>query len=189
MMNKTKKAIFDAAIRIFSTNGYDGATMDDMAQAAGVAKGTLYYYFKSKEEIFKYIITEGVEVIKEQIFQAVEKEESPLSKLKALCTLQLNLVYEKKELFKVIMSQLWGQEVRQLELREVVENYINSIEKYIKEAMDEGIIKKGEPYFMAYIFFGLLCSTIVYELINKEKCNIDELSENLLMYILHGIQA
>ena len=63
MMNKTKRAIFDAAIKIFSTNGYEGATMDDMAQAAGVAKGTLYYYFKSKEEIFKYIITEGVEVI------------------------------------------------------------------------------------------------------------------------------
>mgnify|MGYP000856854105 FL=1 len=189
MMNKTKRAIFDAAIKIFSTNGYEGATMDDMAQAAGVAKGTLYYYFKSKEEIFKYIITEGVEVIKERISQAVEREESALSKLKALCTLQLNLVYEKKELFKVIMSQLWGQEVRQLELREVVGNYINSIEKYIKQAMDEGVIKKGEPYFMAYIFFGLLCSTAVYELINKDRNNIDELSENLLMYILHGIKA
>lgn len=189
MMNNTKKAIYDAAIMIFSTKGYEGATMDDMAQAAGVAKGTLYYYFKSKEEIFKYIITEGVEVIKERISQTVDREDSALSKLKALCTLQLNLVYEKKELYKVMLSQLWGQEVRQLELREVVENYINNIEKYIREAMDEGVIKKGEPYFMAYIFFGLLCSTAVYELINKDKTNIDELSQNLIMYILHGIQA
>lgn len=189
MMNKTKRAIFDAAIKIFSVSGYEGATMDDMAQEAGVAKGTLYYHFKSKEEIFKYIITEGVEVIKEQIAEASQKEEDALSKLKALCRLQLNLVYEKRDFFKVIMSQLWGQEVRQLELREVIDNYINSIEKYIKEAMDEGIIKKGEPYFMAYIFFGLLCSAAVYELINKDKSNIDEVSENLMMYILHGIEA
>ena len=42
---------------------------------------------------------------------------------------------------------------------------------------------------MAFIYsFGLLCSTAVYELINKDRNNIDELSENLLMYILHGIK-
>lgn len=189
MMNKTKRAIFDAAIKIFSISGYDGATMDDMAQEAGVAKGTLYYYFKSKEEIFKYIITEGVEVIKEQIAETVEKEEDALSKLKSLCALQLKLVYEKKEFFKVIMSQLWGQEVRQLELRNVIGSYINSIEKYMKQAIDEGVIKNGEPYFMAYIFFGLLCSAAVYELINKGKSDIDEVTENLMTYILHGIEA
>lgn len=189
MMNKTKRAIFDAAIKVFSTNGYDGATMDEMAQVAGVAKGTLYYYFKSKEEIFKYIITEGVEVIKEQIAETVEKKEDALSKLKALCALQLNLVYEKRDFFKVIMSQLWGQELRQMELREVIGSYINSIEKYIKQAMEEGVIKKGEPYFMAYIFFGLLCSTAVYELINKGKSDVDKVTENLMTYILHGIEA
>lgn len=189
MMNKTKKAIFDAAIKIFSINGYEGATMDDMAQEAGVAKGTLYYHFKSKEEIFKYVITEGIEVIKEQITEVTEKEKNALSKLKALCRLQLNLVYEKKDFFKVIMSQLWGQELRQLELREVIGKYINSIEKYIKDAMDEGVIKKGDPYFMAYIFFGLLCSAAVYELINKGRSNIDEVTENLMMYILNGIQV
>ncbi|SKA80125.1 transcriptional regulator, TetR family [Clostridium sp. USBA 49] len=189
MMSKTKKAIFDAAIKIFSINGYEGATMDDMAQEAGVAKGTLYYHFKSKEEIFKYVITEGIEVIKEQIAEVTEKEKNSLSKLKALCRLQLNLVYEKKDFFKVIMSQLWGQEIRQLELREVIGKYINSIEKYIKDAMDEGVIKKGDPYFMAYIFFGLLCSAAVYELINKGRSNIDEVTENLMMYILNGIQV
>lgn len=189
MMSKTKRAIFEAAIKIFSTNGYDGATMDDMAQEAGVAKGTLYYHFKSKEEIFKYIITEGVEVIKEEIAETAEKEKDALSKLKALCRLQLNLVYEKRDFFKVIMSQLWGQEGRQLELRDIIDNYLYSIEKYIKQAMDAGVIKKGEPYFMAYIFFGLLCSAAVYELINKDKSNIDEVSESLMMYILHGIEA
>lgn len=189
MMSKTKRAIFEAAIKVFSIDGYDGATMDDMAQEAGVAKGTLYYHFKSKEEIFRYIITEGVELIKEQINEVSKKQKDSLSKLKALCKLQLNIVYEKKDLFKVIMSQLWGQEIRQLELRDVVDNYIHSIEEYVRQAMEDKVVKNGDPYFVAYIFFGLLCSTAVYELINKGKSDIDEITDNLMQYILHGIQS
>ncbi len=89
----------------------------------------------------------------------------------------------------MVMSQLWGQEIRQLELREVIQNYISNIEKYIKEAMEDGFIKKGDTCFMAYTFFGTLCSAAVYELINKEKSSLDEISDSLLQYILHGIQA
>lgn len=189
MMSKTKRAIFESAIKIFSESGYDGATMDDMASSAGVAKGTLYYHFKSKEEIFKYIITEGMELIKEQLHEAASKEKNSLLKLKALCRQQLRLVYEKKEFFKVIMSQLWGQELRQLELRDAINSYIRTIEAYLKEAMEDGTIKKGEPYFMAYMFFGALCSVAVYELINKDKVNIEEVADSLMQYILHGIQA
>lgn len=189
MMSKTKRSIFEAAIRVFSIKGYDGATMDDMAQEAGVAKGTLYYHFKSKEEIFKYIITEGMELIKDELKEAAEKEKDSLSKLKVICRLQLQLVYEKRDFFKMIMSQLWGQEIRQLELREIIRSYIGSIEQYIKEAIEDGLIKKGEPNFMAYTFFGTLCSAAVYELINKGQNNLDEISDNLMNNILHGIQA
>ena len=55
-MSNTKDAIFFAAIKVFSTNGYAGATVDEIAAVAGVAKGTLYYNFKNKEDIFKFVI-------------------------------------------------------------------------------------------------------------------------------------
>lgn len=188
-MSKTKRSIFEAAIKVFSKNGYDGATMDDMAQEAGLAKGTLYYNFKSKEEIFKYIIKEGMELIKEQLQTSAEKEDNSLAKLKAICRVQLKLVYEKKDFFKVVLSQLWGQEMRQSELREVIHDYICNLEKYIKLAIEDDLVKKGEPYFMAYTFFGALCSAAIYELINENKSNIDEIADSLMQYILHGIQA
>ena len=55
-MNKTKNLIFESAIKTFSESGYRGATMDDIASNAGLAKGTLYYNFASKEEIFNFIV-------------------------------------------------------------------------------------------------------------------------------------
>lgn len=186
-MNKTKYAIFQSAIKIFSTSGYNGATMDEVALTAGVAKGTLYYHFKSKEEIFRYIIVEGMNVIKEQIQSAIKGEDSPILKLKLLCRVQLNMVYENRDFFKVVMSQLWGKELRQLELRIVIRDYINFIEKFIIEAIESGDVKKGESSFMAYTFFGTLCSAAIYELMNEEKSKVEDVADSLVQYILNGI--
>lgn len=186
-MNKTKNSIFESAIKVFSSNGYNGATMDDIALMAGVAKGTLYYHFKSKEEIFKYIVKEGMNKIRENVQESVDKEEDVISKLKALCKVQLDLVYKNRDFFKVIMSQLWGTELRQLELRDMVQKYIMLIETYLREAMDKGSIKKGNTSLMAYTFFGALCSTIVYEIINEDTVNIDEIIDNLTNYLLKGM--
>ncbi|WP_186429459.1 TetR/AcrR family transcriptional regulator [Clostridium sp. BSD9I1] len=187
-MNKTKKAIFESAIRVFSTYGYSGATMDGIAAQAGLAKGTLYYHFNSKEEIFNYIIQEGMNLIKERIQEAVDEQSDSLSKLKTLIKVQLNMVYEKRDFFKVIMSQLWGQQSRQLELREVVNEFIKNIETYLERAMNDGFIKKGEKSFMAYTIFGSLCSTAIYDLINEDGINMHDVFENLTEYILSGIQ-
>lgn len=187
-VNKTKEAIFEAAIKTFSSRGYDAATMDDIALSAGVAKGTLYYYFKSKEEIFKFTITEGSGVIKQQLEDSMQKETNPLDKLKVLCRVQLTMVYEHRDFFKVLMSQLWGRELRHLQIREVIEDYIGNVEKHLKEAMEEGIIEKAETSLMAYTFFGNLCATAVYELLNEDKTNLNDIIESSTQYILKGIQ-
>lgn len=186
-MNKTKRLIFESAIRIFSNSGYNGATMDDIALSAGVAKGTLYYHFKSKEEIFKFIITEGMIVINEEIQEATKNETNAICKLRALCKVELNMVYKNKDFFKVVMSQLWGQESRQLELRNVIQEYIKCLESYIKEAMNSGVIKQSNSSFMAYTLFGVLCSASIYELMNQAAKDVDEVCENLMQYILNGI--
>lgn len=59
-MNKTKEAIYNASVDVFSQSGYTGAAMDEIAVRAGVAKGTLYYHFKSKEELFLFVMQEGL---------------------------------------------------------------------------------------------------------------------------------
>lgn len=186
-MNKTKDAIFEAAIKVFSQNGYNKATMDEIALNAGVAKGTLYYHFKSKEEIFKYIIKEGMKIIKNEIEETSERIKEPVDKLKAISRIQLEIVHKNRDFFKVIMSQLWGQELRQLELREAIGNYIRYIESFLRAAMEDGCIKGGETKFMAYTFFGNLCSAAVYELMSDECENVGKLQENLMHYIFEGI--
>jgi AcrR family transcriptional regulator len=187
-MNKTKRTIFESAIKILSQNGYNSATMDSIASDAGVAKGTLYYHFKSKEEIFKYIIKEGMQILKERIENNTEGQQDSLSKLKILCKIQLELVHEQREFFIVLMSQLWGQDSRQAELREAIKKYIDYMELYINMAIDENVIKVGDPSHLAYTLFGTICSVAMYGLIKEDKQDFEELNNNILNYILNGIQ-
>ena len=81
-MNKTKRAIFESAIQVFSNCGYSGATMDEVVARAGVAKGSLYYHFKSKEELFIFIIKEGMNLIHEEVEKATRDIKDPYEIIK-----------------------------------------------------------------------------------------------------------
>lgn len=188
-MGNTKRIIFESAMKVFSKNGYSGATMDSIAADAGVAKGTLYYHFKSKEEIFKYIIEEGMNIIRKNIEEESKNEKNPLNKIKIVCKVQWGLVYENRDFFKVVMSQLWGQEIRQLELRECVRKYVVYIQSYLDDAMEKGYIKKCDSSFLAYDLFGTICSVVVYELINGKDKNLNRMIDNLRDRILNGIKG
>lgn len=184
-MNKTKNLIFLSAVKVFSNYGYDGATMDEIAMSAGVAKGTLYYHFKSKEEIFKYIISEGMKLMQDEIDTAVNNEDTAIDRLKSVFKVQLMLVHRNKDFFKVIASQLWGKELRQFELRNIIENYINSIEVLIDDAIKSNKIKKGKTRMLAYSFIGNLCASSIYEISNSDE-DLESIVESMMDYILNG---
>jgi TetR/AcrR family transcriptional regulator len=187
-MNKTKRAIFESAIKIFSANGYDGATMDEISASAGVAKGTVYYYFKSKDEVFKYIITEGVNLLTEQIEIIIEGNGDYTFKLRELTKAQLKLVYENKDLFKVVISQAWGGKIRHSELRELLKGYMEDIENFLVMAMDDGAIKRCESSLLAYMYFGTLVSVAAYNVIKNDSMKLDEVTDSFMQHLLNGIK-
>jgi TetR/AcrR family transcriptional regulator len=187
-VNNTKKAIFDSAIKIFSLNGYDGATMDDISQTAGVAKGTLYYHFESKEEIFNFIIKEGLKSIKERTEELISLEEDDVTKLLTFCKIQLNLVNEYKDFLKVVMSQLWGGNSRHLELRNAIFEYTKDVEGYVKQAADKGIIKNDNISMLSCSVLGLVCSIAIHNLIRTEEINEEAEINKMMEYLLEGIK-
>ena len=186
-MNKTKNLIFESAIKIFSESGYRGATMDEIAANAGLAKGTLYYNFASKEEIFNFIVEEGIQILQNQVMEVQDMNIGPIEKLIKICRMQLTFLYGYTNFFKVVMSQLWGTENRQNELREKIRKYINEIEINIKAAMENGQIEKGDTELIAFQFFGSLCSSAIYESIHIEKINLEDIINSTITFTLKGL--
>ena len=186
-MNKTKNLIFESAIKIFSESGYRGATMDDIAANAGLVKGTLYYHFASKEEIFNFIVEEGLQILQNQVIEVQYMNMEPIEKLIKICRIQLTFLYGYTNFFKVVMSQLWGTENRQTELREKIRKYINEIEINIKAAMENGQIEKGDTELIAFQFFGSLCSSAIYESIHIEEISLENIIDSTIRFTLKGL--
>ena len=186
-MTKTKNLIFESAIKIFSESGYRGSTMDDIATNAGLAKGTLYYHFASKEEIFNFIVEEGLKILQNQVIEIQDINIGPVEKLIKICRIQLTFLYGYTNFFKVVMSQLWGNENRQNELRQKLRKYISEIEINIKSAMENGQIEKGDTELIAFQFFGSLCSSAIYESIHIEKINLEDMINSTITFTLKGL--
>lgn len=185
-MNRTKGAIFEAAVTVFSESGYKGATMDEIALRAGVAKGTLYYHFKSKEQIFNFVVIQGMKSMQEQIENINKSDVSSLNKIKQICKSQVTLTYENREFFKVLLSQLWGNEERQKEVRDLLSQYFKEIEDVLKKAMEDGVVRKGNSELMAFTFFGSIISTSVYGMMVNNS-DINTSIDTVMSYMLNGI--
>lgn len=79
-----RRQIFDAAAELFAHSGYHGVTVDAIAQRAGISKGNLYWYFRSKQEIFQLLIDHIVERIFTPVAEVMESDAPPREKLRAL---------------------------------------------------------------------------------------------------------
>ena len=186
-MNKTKKAIFNAAIKEFSIEGYDSATVDEIASEAGVAKGTLYYNFQGKEEIFKFVIDEGMKLIKNEVLDAIKDIDDPLEKLKISAKVQLRYVYNNKEFFRVIMSQIWGDKNRHQEMRQEIRRLVNINSNRIND-ITKGKADKDVLEVLGCCFIGVLFSSALYEILYEDQYSENYIVDRFMEYVNFSIE-
>ena len=186
-MNKTKKAIFNAAIKVFSIEGYDSATVEEIASEAGVAKGTLYYNFQGKEEIFKFVIDEGMKLIKNEVLDAIKEIDDPFEKLKISAKVQLRYVYNNKEFFRVIMSQIWGDKNRHQEMRQEIRRLVNINSNRIND-ITKGKADKDVLEVLGCCFIGVLFSSALYEILYEDQYSENYIVDRFMEYVNFSIE-
>ena len=186
-MNKTKKAIFNAAIKVFSIEGYDSAIVEEIASEAGVAKGTLYYNFQGKEEIFKFVIDEGMKLIKNEVLDAIKDIDDPLEKLKISAKVQLRYVYNNKEFFRVIMSQIWGDKNRHQEMRQEIRRLVNINSNRIND-ITKGKADKAVLEVLGCCFIGVLFSSALYEILYEDQYSENYIVDRFMEYVNFSIE-
>lgn len=162
-MNKTKRKIFETSMKLFATKGYDATSIEEITATVGVAKGTLYYHFSSKEEIFNFLIEEGIKLLQNSIDIKTAKHENYIDKIKAIVLIQIKIVSKYEDIITILLSQFWGNEERNKNCQKLVYNYISKIEKIVQEGIEKKQIKQGDARAIASEIYGLICSTLTYK--------------------------
>ena len=96
-MNRTKRKIFNTAVKLFAEKGYDNASTEEITAAAGVAKGSLYYHFSKKEDIFDMLLEEGIGLLKNSVEIKTKKCNTSLEKIKAVILIEIKVIVKYED--------------------------------------------------------------------------------------------
>jgi AcrR family transcriptional regulator len=183
-----RQLIIEAATKSFSLFGYKATTMDQVARLANVGKGTIYTFFKNKEELFDEIITT---LIKEMRIAAEEVMDNRLS-LHENANLALFKLLEFRKDHQLTIKLLQEERdmgtpaVREV-LRKVEQAIINYISNIIQEAIDKGEIKQCNPEMTAFVMLKLYTSLIFdWEQFHRP-LKKEEISELFELYLFKGL--
>ena len=163
-MNKTKRKIFETSMKLFAEKGYDATSIEEITATVGVAKGTLYYHFSSKEEIFNFLVEEGVKLLKNSIEIKTDKLSNSLDKIRAIVLIQIKILVKYENFMTIILSQIWGNDARNIMCRNHVFEYIQMIEEIVKKGMEQKEILDGDANIIASGIFGFTCSSLIYKM-------------------------
>ena len=187
-MNKTKRKIFETSMRLFAEKGYDATSIEDITETVGVAKGTLYYHFTSKEEIFDFLIEEGIKLLQNSVDIKTAKYSNYLDKIKAIVLIQIKIVNKYENLINIILTQLWGKEKRNIKCQKLIYEYTDKIEEIVKQGINLGQIKGDDPKIIATEIYGLICSTLMYKMREREKFDITDMYNAYESTIIKGLK-
>ena len=188
-MNKTKRKIFETSMKLFAEKGYDATSVEEITATVGVAKGTLYYHFSNKEEIFNFLIEEGIKLLQNSVDIKTSKHSNYIDKIKAIVLIQIKIVAKYENIITIILSQFWGTEQRNKKCQNLVYEYIGQIEKIVQEGIEKGEIKEGDTRAIASEIYGLICSTLVYKKREGEDMDVMRLYHEYENTVINGLRV
>jgi AcrR family transcriptional regulator len=146
-----REQILAAAAELFSRSGYHGVTVDAIAQRAGISKGNLYWYFKSKQEIFRLLIDYAAGRLYSPVIEAMLSDVEPRERLRAIAMSCIHAAEADPEALHLI----W-QIATQPELKDFVSpefsTWVNPFIDYLKPLFTELGDKDPEGTAMLYCF-------------------------------------
>src|SRR4051812_9367093 len=102
----TRQRLYDAAIELIAEHGYTATTVDQIAERAGVAKGTVYYNFTSKAELFAALLERGIDRLAEALRDAA-RGHPPLAALDAVVGAELAFFGEYEAFARLLLAETW----------------------------------------------------------------------------------
>ncbi|MCB8879578.1 TetR/AcrR family transcriptional regulator [Acidisoma cellulosilytica] len=156
-----RRAIVDGAGRVFARDGYEGASMADIAREVGVSKGTLYNYFPSKAALFSGFISNGCDETLKHILTIAPPENTPEETLRrvAVAVMEMMLSPFRQAIYRMVMSEaLKFPELARAFFEAGPSRALNYLSTWLRQEAGRGRLLVPDPDFAAEQFFAL-CQT------------------------------
>ncbi|MDR7000919.1 TetR/AcrR family transcriptional regulator [Neobacillus niacini] len=187
--NKPKyMQIIDAAVIAIAENGYHQAQVSKIAKQAGVADGTIYLYFKNKEDILISLFEEKMGNFVEKIEEMIAGKQSAIEKLLIMIKAHFQMLADDHHLAIVTQLELRqsNKELR-LKINDVLKGYLKLIERIVLEGKETGEFTNDLDVRLArQMIFGTIDETVTSWVMNEEKFDLYALAPSVHHLLING---
>lgn len=186
-----REAILRAAIRVFAHNGYFNSKVADIASEAGVADGTVYLYFKSKEEILHSIFDRSVDEAVAEARKQLATISDARDKLRQIAFLHLERLGADRDLAVVFQVELRGSTKFMEEFSAAgFAEYLELIRTTFEEGQRTGVFRADlNAKVVAKILFGALDEMATNWILSKRRYKLAPMADQVLDIFLNGVIA
>jgi AcrR family transcriptional regulator len=148
-----RREILMGAARAFAHGGYDATNMDQIARECGLAKGHIYHYFRSKEEIFTEIRTDAVRRLIERLMAiAPLAAKDPELALRKAISAVIGRIFDEEERYELgLPGPVSLSAENRKRIRTLGRRYERMFANIVRKGMDQGIFVKGDPKLMTFV--------------------------------------
>ncbi len=188
-IGEKKGRILVAAMDIFGERPYDQVKIEDIAERAGVGKGTIYEYFVSKEELFAAILEAGFNEYFMALVAAAVPSLSATAKLKAVFGRHLSFISQHAAAARIILSE---RPASRSEIHEAMVNRYMRLGRFLEELLQEGMtageFRSVDTAIVAQAIIGIFSTLLVFVLFAEQAADaMEKQAEKLLDFCLLGL--
>jgi TetR/AcrR family fatty acid metabolism transcriptional regulator len=181
--------IIEAAIRVFARNGYYNSRVSDIAREAGIASGTIYLYFRTKEEILVTLFRDTMAAFVAHLRREIAGETDPVAKIRRLVTLHFTVLERNPALAEVVQVELrQGQKFFRGASAHEVAAYFELIGSVLEEGMAAGRFRADVPVKIATkVLFGAMDQMATSWVLGKRSYRLVDAADAVATIFLKGV--
>lgn len=187
--DEVRAHVVGVARRIFTRNGFRKATMEEIASNSQMGKSSVYYYFKSKEEIFRAVVEFEARVLKDRLSRIISKNNTPQERLKAYILFRLQYTRTLENFYAALNEETLSHMGFILEIRRNFEKEEQElVSEILQDGMKQGVFQMSSAEIGA-IAISTMMKGLELPLILDEahKTDREELMEDLIRVLLYGL--
>lgn len=158
----TRDKILDAAIKVFSTKGYHETRVDDIVDASNTSKGSVYFHFPGKQQIFLALVDQFADLLEKRLAEAIMQEEDRVRRVSVALEVCLQTFGHYRGLAKILLIQAVGLGAVFEEKRlEIHQRFARLIQTHLNQAIADGEIPPTDTEIVAYAWMGAINDVVI----------------------------
>jgi AcrR family transcriptional regulator len=185
--------ILTAARTVFATKGYHTATVDDIAELAGVAKGTIYCYFPSKSEVFEATVRQGTVELFDRTHKNMSIVTAVQDKIRAFIRTRLQHGDRNREFIRIYFTEYSNMAAQpspiRAEIRDLHEKQAHVLEGVILAGIAAGEIRPLDALRAAYFIYEATRSAMAHRVQGWDSGSVEETESFLFDFVWRGLEC